>query len=113
MNKFKEYMLKFTSRFFFLFGLISSATGIYIANIVAGQFKSVPDGVLGLTVIYLLYLVFLSPRRIIWESNEGDTKFPEDLKLLPYAFFFGMILFWSGDKVVVLFRSIYIYFFMH
>jgi len=74
--------------------------GVYVAYITVDRYENIVHGVLGFTILYLLYLVFLSPRRIINEPIEIDLEFPRDLKHLIFGFFLTIIIFWAGAQII-------------
>jgi hypothetical protein len=87
-------------RLFSILGVLAIISGVYIAGIIEDRSESFVDAVLGLTVVYFLYLLFLSPKRIFHSPNENALQFPKDLGYLTYGFFFGAVLFWAGNQIL-------------
>ncbi len=76
------------------------AFGAYVAYIIEDRHKVVVNGVLSSAVLYLIYLAFLSPRKIISESIEVKLEFPKDIKYLVIGFFATMIMFWAAGQIL-------------
>jgi Ca2+/Na+ antiporter len=100
LNTINRYISKFRNQIFFLFVAIISAFGAYIAYRTVDRYESLVNGVLGSAVLYSLYIIFLSPRRIIKEPVEVRLEFPKDLRLLVLGFFLAIVAFWAGIRII-------------
>jgi uncharacterized membrane protein YfcA len=97
----KERLSRFNKgRFFSILGVLAIILGVYIASIIEDRLEGFVDAVLGLAVVYFLYLLFLSPKRMFHSPNENALQFPKDLGYLAYGFLFGAILFWAGNQIL-------------
>jgi hypothetical protein len=90
----------FRNKLFFAFVALFCAVGVYIAYVMVDQYESIVDGVLGIVVLYFVYLVFVSPKRIIKESVEIHLEFPRDFKYPVFGLFFTIIMFWAGVQII-------------
>jgi hypothetical protein len=103
MNAIYKYLIQFKTPIFYSLGIIICAFGAYFASVTVDKYKYIVDGVLGFTNLFLVYLVFLSPKRIISSSTNKDLRLPKDLQLLPFGFFMTVIIYWAGIQLIDLF----------
>jgi hypothetical protein len=90
---------------FYTLGLAICALGIYIARLIQDKYKIVAGGFLGLAVLYLIYLAFLSPKNLSSKPLElEDLEFPRDINYLFFGFFWTMIMFWAAGQILDLAR---------
>jgi hypothetical protein len=103
MNIIKKYVLQYRNQIFVLLVVIACLLGVYLANIVEDRLGLVANGILSLTVLYLMYLVFLSPQRIIITPSEISKirfEFLVVIKYLVFGFFWTMIMFWASGHIL-------------
>ncbi len=80
---------------FLLAGLIVGGVAVYVADLTLYRFGSAVHAWLGLSVVYLAYLCFVR-----LEKPDGfEVRFPRDLKYLPFAFVFGVTVYWAGMQI--------------
>jgi hypothetical protein len=104
MNIVKKFMLRYKNQIFYSLAMVICALGAYIANLIEDQNRVLAHGIVGGTVLYLIYLVFLSPKRIINDLLETPPEYPEDIKYLFFGFFITMVMFWAAGQIIDLVR---------
>jgi hypothetical protein len=89
--------------FFISIIAIFGALGVYIGYMTVDKYKTIVNASLGLTVIFLLYINFLSPKEGAKFPIKEAFEFPKDIKYLVYALVLAIIMFWAGVQVLHLF----------
>ncbi|MEW6085797.1 MAG: hypothetical protein AB1607_14485 [Chloroflexota bacterium] len=100
MNVIYKYILQHKNQIFYSFAAIVCALGAYLAWIMVDKYEYAVDGILGFVALYLLYLILLSPKRIINDFAERELDFPKDFKLLAFGFFLTIIIYWAGIQII-------------
>ena len=100
MNTIKKYFLRYKNQIFVSLIIAACAFGVYLANIVEDRHNTLVNGILSLSVLYLMYIAFLSPKRIVDAPNELRFESLKSLKYLIFGFFWTMILFWASGYIL-------------
>lgn len=100
MDNFKRFVSNYKNQLFFSLAAILSALGVYVGFVTVDRYKTIVNGILGATVLYLLYEKFLSPKRSSGEPTGIQVELPQDLKKLIYAFIGTIVGFWAAAQVV-------------
>ena len=69
MNKDKRFILDHKNQIYFSLVAIIGTLGVHVGFITVDRYKTIINGTLGVTVLYLLSEKFLSPRK----SNDEPT----------------------------------------
>ena len=90
------------NQLFFSVAAIIVAIAVYVGFVTVDRYTPIVHGALGITVLYLLYDKFWSPRRTDNQQVGAEIQFelPRDLKYLIYAFVVTLIGFWAGVQVI-------------
>jgi hypothetical protein len=73
--------------------------GIYIARLTFRPYEYLARGILGCTVLFLLYRLYTSPKNV--EKPTGFIiEFPKDLNFIPFGFYWSIIIYWSSRLVI-------------
>ena len=102
MDKFRRFISAYKHQLYFSLFAIFAALGVYIGFITVDRYKTIVNGTLGITVLYLLYEKFLSRRRSNNEPTGIQVRLPQDLKYLIHALIGAIIVFWAGAQLVQL-----------
>jgi hypothetical protein len=100
LDKLKRFISLYKNQLYFSLVAIVGTLGVYVGSMTVDRYKTIVNGTLGSTVLYLLYEKFLSPRRSGDEPGGIQIELPQDLKKLFYAFFAAIVGFWAGAQVV-------------
>ena len=88
------------NRLFYLSGAIFCLLGAYVAFMTVDKYAVIVHGVLGGTVLYFVYLLFLSNRRIGNRMIDEPPEFPRDFRYFGFGFILTLILFWASVQVL-------------
>jgi hypothetical protein len=83
---------KFSEIIPFALMMLVAVIGILIAAAIYRNYEVIEDGILGLSIFYLIYQLYFSPTRKVNQNNDLLLKFPRDLKYFPFAFLWAIIL---------------------
>lgn len=98
----KTIVLRFKKQIFFAFVAVGCAFGVYVAFVTVDQYEIIVKAVLGLTVLYMFTIEFLSSTRVSDGSFGINILLPRDLKYVIYGFVITTILLWSSIQVLYL-----------
>lgn len=102
MSKYKK-TLRFKKLFFLSIIAFFGGLGVYVGYLTVDRHETFVNATLGLTVLWLLYVKFQSPKEITKYPLKENFEFPKDLRYLAYAFILAIIMFWAGVQVLHLF----------
>ena len=80
-----QYFSRSKNQIFFSLVALLSLVGVYVGFITVDRYENIVHGVLGFTLLYLLYFVFKSRKRMITEPREVYLEFPRGLKYLIFC----------------------------
>ena len=94
------------------FGLVAivGILGAYIGYVTVDRYEIIVRATLGLTVLYLLYREYLSPKSAANKPVNIRIEFPNALRYLVIDFLVMIIAFWASIQVLHLvwyFRDIF------
>ena len=80
--------------------IVVGFAGVKLASIIIQRYTVEVNGILGLVLIYLIYRVYLSSRRLeIDEPTEVLFEFPTNVRYFVFGFFWSLILSWALGHV--------------
>ena len=85
---------------FLILFVVSCIVGGYVAHKTADQYAIVVRGILGVTVIFFMWLEFFSTKEWAIETKEIQLEIPNDLRYFLYGFIFSAIGFWAGIQIL-------------
>ena len=100
MNKIKSFMLRYKNLIFDVSLAITAALGVYVAYATVFRYAIIVRAILGFTIFYLLYRLYLSPERADHRPISLRLEFPKALWYLPYEFLLCIVMFWAGQQVL-------------
>lgn len=74
-----------------------------LAPAIIYRYEVIVNGVLGLAIIYLLYRIYLSSRRVeIDEPIEVLLEFPKNIRFLIFGVFWSLVLYFALENIFVM-----------
>lgn len=64
--------------------------GVVVGSVIY-KYKTLSDGILGLSTLVLLYLFFVPPKGLDNSTNGFKVEIPRDVKYIPLSFFVTLI----------------------
>ena len=83
---------------FFVTLIITVAAGVYIGIVTIYRYEIMVKGILGITTLYLIQLLFVPPKNFVSKLNGIQVEFPRDIKYIVLGFFLSVIMYWSGQS---------------
>jgi hypothetical protein len=79
--------------------IISLFVDIYIANIFYHTYERVVEGVLGFTILFLIFRIYIVPKQINLKRPEIIT-FLTSIKLVIFGVFWSIIGYWALREII-------------
>jgi hypothetical protein len=84
----------------FVILLIGAVVGVLITSITYRHYEVIANGILGLSIFYLVYQIYFSPTRKIDQNSNLLLKFPRDIKYFIINFVWSIILYLALTRVL-------------
>jgi len=102
-----KYSLRVKNQVFSGIFILACIVGCYFACKTAEKHAIIIRGVLGLVVIFFIWLEFLGTNNIVKEDPEIELEIPKDLRYFLYGFVLTTIFFWSIIEIGNMIRFIF------
>jgi predicted MFS family arabinose efflux permease len=103
MNKIKKRSVLHKKEVFYSLVIALSLLGAYVANFIEDHYRIIANGIVGIAVLCLIYLIFLSPKNKPSKLIElEDLEFPSDIKYLFFGFLITMVMFLAAGQFIEL-----------
>ena len=100
MKESNKLTVTIKNRTFLMLFVLACIVGGYVAHMTADQYAIVARGILGVTVIFFMWLEFFSSKEWIIETEKIQLEIPKDLRYFLYGFIFSAIGFWAGIQIL-------------